>query len=355
VFEVSDLRERAGGDEMRTIQLALCAVDEALGEAGLRSKLSAFRVGVCLGTTVASQLNDLEFYRSYRRSEPLAMPPLDRYLKGNLAQAVARAIGARGPAVTVVNACSSGADAIGVALSWLRNGVCDVAVAGGADELSRVPLCGFGALGILSDSICAPFDRDRKGLNLGEGAGILVLESERACLARGVEAVVRVSGYGSAADAYHLTAPRPDGSGLEASLRRAMAEAAIGPDDVCFVNAHGTATPDNDKIEGSVFARVFGSGVRFLSSKGFVGHTLGAAGGLEAAFTAAALREGWVPASAGFANQDEEIRLSPVTEKTPVEGRFAISTSLAFGGNNAAIVFSRGRGERDGGEDRGTA
>ncbi len=355
VFEVSDLRERAGGDEMRTIQLALCAVDEALGEAGLRSKLSAFRVGVCLGTTVASQLNDLEFYRSYRRSEPLAMPPLDRYLKGNLAQAVARAIGARGPAVTVVNACSSGADAIGVALSWLRNGVCDVAIAGGADELSRVPLCGFGALGILSDSICAPFDRDRKGLNLGEGAGILVLESERACLARGVEAVVRVSGYGSAADAYHLTAPRPDGSGLEASLRRAMAEAAIGPEDVCFVNAHGTATPDNDKIEGSVFARVFGSGVRFLSSKGFVGHTLGAAGGLEAAFTAAALREGWIPASAGFANQDEEIRLSPVTEKTPVEGRFAISTSLAFGGNNAAIVVSRGRGEGDGGEDRGIA
>jgi 3-oxoacyl-(acyl-carrier-protein) synthase len=121
-------------------------------------------------------LNDFDFYRKYRRGEAASLRSVDRYLEGNLAHAVGRAIEARGPAVTVVNACSSGADAIGVALSWIRSGACEIAIAGGADELSQVALSGFGALGILSDAICAPFDRDRKGLNLGEGAGDLVLE-----------------------------------------------------------------------------------------------------------------------------------------------------------------------------------
>jgi 3-oxoacyl-(acyl-carrier-protein) synthase len=269
------------------------------------------------------------------------MDPVDRYLKGNLAEAVGRAIGVRGPAVTVVNACSSGTDAIGVALSWLRSGVCDIALAGGADELNRVPLCGFGVLGILSDSICAPFDRDRKGLNLGEGAGVLVLESAETCRKRRGVPLLELSGYGSAADAYHLTAPRPDGTGLEAALLRAMSEAGVEPDDVCFVNAHGTATPANDRIEGAVFRKIFGSEIRFLSTKGYTGHTLGAAGGLEAAFAAAALREGWIPASAGFIRQDDEIGLSPVAKKTVISGPCAISTSLGFGGNNAAIVIRR--------------
>ena len=343
VFEVDDIHVRLKDDEMRTTSLALRAVEEALLDAELHANLSDLRIGVCLGTTVASQLNDIDFYRKYRRSESVSMRSVDRYLKGNLAEAVGRAIKARGPLVTVVNACSSGSDAIGVALSWLRGGICDIALAGGADELNQVPLCGFGALGILSDSTCAPFDRDRKGLNLGEGAGVLVLESEQNSSSRGKEPGLYLSGFGSAADAYHLTAPRPDGSGLEASLRRAMSEANIHPDDVCFVNAHGTATLDNDKVEGSVLERVFGEEVRFLSTKGFTGHTLGAAGGLEAAFTAAALREGWIPASAGFVHQDSEILLSPVTQKTSISGAFAISTSLAFGGNNAAIVFGRRR------------
>ena len=341
VFEVKKIRRRAPEAEMRTVSLAACAVEEALLDAGLHSDLSRFRVGVCLGTTVASQLNDMAFYRSYRGEESVSMEPVDRYLKGNLAEAIGRAVEARGPSLTVVNACSSGADAIGVAVSWLRDGVCDVAIAGGADELSPVPLCGFGALGILSDAICAPFDRDRKGLNLGEGAGILVLESEETARKRSVETPLRLSGYGSAADAFHLTAPSPDGSGLTAALKRAMAEAEIDAGEVCFVNAHGTATPDNDKIEGSVFRRIFGGEVEFLSSKGFVGHTLGAAGGLEAAFTAAALREGWIPGSAGFVHEDPEISLSPVRTVTPISGDHAISTSLAFGGNNAAIVISR--------------
>jgi len=342
VFEVERLPGDREGDEMRTLSLALCAVEEALLDAGLHGRLGDSKVGICLGTTVASQLNDMDFYRGYRAGDAVSMGPVDRYLEGNLAEAVRRAIGARGPAVTVVNACSSGADALGVALSWLRSGICDIAVAGGADELNRVPLCGFGVLGILSDSTCAPFDRDRKGLNLGEGAGVLVLEAEDTCRERGRVPLLYLSGYGSAADAYHLTAPRPDGSGLEAALRRAMLEAGIQPDEVCFVNAHGTATPANDRIEGAVFKRVFGPEIKFLSTKGFTGHTLGAAGGLEAAFAAAALREGWLPASAGFAREDEEIGLSPVAKRTAISGLAAISTSLGFGGNNAAVAIRRG-------------
>ncbi|GAH41936.1 unnamed protein product, partial [marine sediment metagenome] len=268
VFEVKNIPGKWQREGMCTLSLALCAVEEAFHDAGLQDDLSGLRVGVCLGTTVASQLNDIEFYSTYRGTGTAAMDSVDRFLKGNLAEGVARTMKVRGPAVTVVNACSSGADAIGVALSWLKNGVCDIAIAGGADELNLVPLCGFGSLGIVSDSLCSPFDRDRKGLNLGEGAGVLILETKAASRKRGIEPLLYLSGYGLAADAYHLTAPRPDGTGLEAALRRALAEANISPQDICFVNAHGTATRDNDKVEGTVLARIFGPGIKFFSTKG---------------------------------------------------------------------------------------
>ena len=323
----------------RTLGLALHAVAEALAEAKLGATVTGLRVGVCLGTTVACQLNDVDFYTAYRKTGAAPMEPVTRFLKGNLADAVACAVQASGPRATVVNACSSGSDAIGVALSWLQGGLCDLAIAGGADELNRIPLCGFGALSVVSSSLCAPYDRDRAGLNLGEGAGVLVLETTASAQRRGVTSRLRLAGYGAACDAYHLTAPRPDGSGLEAAVRYSLRAAGIVPDEVDFVNAHGTATRDNDKVEGAVLARVFGPGIRVLSTKGFTGYTLGAAGGLEAAFTAAGLREGWIPASAGFVNRDEEIPLGAVSARTPVTGRYAVSTSLAFGGNNASLVM----------------
>jgi 3-oxoacyl-(acyl-carrier-protein) synthase len=342
VFEVKSIPEKWRKHGMRTLSLGLCAAEEALNDAGLGEDLLAgFKVGVCLGTTVASQLNDIDFYRAYRDTGNASMKPVKRLLKGNLAQSTARVFKCEGPNLTVVNACSSGSDAIGVALSWLKDGICDIAIAGGADELSRVPLCGFGSLGIVSQNLCRPFDRDRTGLNLGEGAGVLVLETESAARQRGRDASLYLAGYGLAGDAYHLTAPRPDGAGLKIAVRQALAEAGISPQAVCFVNAHGTATPNNDEVEGNVLADVFGKEIPFLSTKGFTGHTLGAAGGLEAAFTAAALRYGWIPASPGFVHRDEKIPISPVTEKTFVKGHYAVSASLAFGGNNAAIVIGR--------------
>lgn len=341
VFEVKNIPRKWEREGLRTLSLALCAMEEALKDADWRDDIGRHRVGVCLGTTVAPQLNDTNFYRAYRGSKAVQMEAVDRFLKGNIAESVARTLKLHGPCSTVVNACASGADAIGVALSWLRNGVCDVALAGGSDELNLVPYCGFASLGIASQSLCSPFDRDRTGLNLGEGAGIFVLETESVARRRGKEPELFCSGYGSASDAYHMTAPRPDGTGLEAALRKALAEAEITPRDVGFVNAHGTSTPDNDRVEGAVLARVFGPEVKVLSTKGCTGHTLGAAGAVEAVFTAAALRTGWLPASAGFFNKDEEIPITPVKEKTSVAERFAVSNSLAFGGGNAALVISR--------------
>ncbi len=343
VFEVHQVPTEYRLDGRRTLGLALMAVDQALDDAGL-ADLSAFRVGVCMGTTVASQLNDLEFYRSYRKRGTAPMIPVDRFLKGNLAEYIAHRIKARGPALTVVNACSSGTDALGIGLSWLKSDLCDIVIAGGADELSHVPYCGFASLGIMNPSLCAPFDRDRKGLNLGEGAGVVVIEREGVARQRGKVTDLFLVGYGSMGDAYHLTAPSPEGKGLKASLRTALNEAGITPQDVCFVNAHGTGTIDNDLVEGNALAEIFGTHLNMLSTKGFTGHTLGAAGGLEAVFTALGLREGWIPACAGFQNRDDAIALIPTRERTIIDGRYAVSTSLAFGGNNAAIVIGRGVG-----------
>ena len=343
VYEVRQPLRDPGRSKSRTLQLAFHALDEALAGAGLGYDLSGLRVGVCMGTTVASQLNDMEFYTAYRRDGAAPLDAVDSFLKSNLAEALSEAVGASGPCLTVVNACSSSADAIGVAMGWLRSGLCDLAIAGGADELNRIPVCGFGSLSVFSKEPCRPYDRDRQGLNLGEGAAMVILESESAARRRGVVSDLCVAGYGAACDAHHLTAPRPDGAGLETAVRTGLDEAGIDPGAVCFVNAHGTATRDNDKVEGGVLARVFGSDIKVISTKGFTGHTLGAAGALEAVFTASALQDGWIPASPGFENRDDDIPIGAVREKTGVTGMYAISTSLAFGGNNAALVIGRNR------------
>ena len=325
----------------RTVRLAMFAIAEALAAAGNPHRDKGLRIGVCLGTTVASQLNDLAFYENYRRT---AHPPLDavrEFLKANLAEAVAQALDVRGPRATIVNACSSGTDAIGLGWSWLRSGRCDIVIAGGADELNLVPLCGFHSLGIVSDSACAPFDLHRSGLNLGEGAGVLVMESEETRRKRGREACLLLAGAGAACDAHHLTAPHPDGIGIRSAIQAALQQAETSPGELAFVNAHGTATPDNDRVEGNALGAIFGRELAVLSTKGYTGHTLGAAGGIEAVFTALGLRERWVPASAGFEAADPDIAITPLRERTALDGGAAMSTSLAFGGNNAAIVIRR--------------
>jgi 3-oxoacyl-(acyl-carrier-protein) synthase len=341
VFEAAAFpARRPYGEGVRTLELTLHALREALADARLDARaLGSAHLGVCLGTTVASQLNDLAFYRSFKEIGDAPLGSVRRYLKGNLAEAVAAHLGVRALTATVTNACSSGADAVAVATQWIELGLCEVAIAGGADELSRIPYCGFNALGLGCPFPCTPFDKQRQGLNLGEGAGLLVLESAAFAERRGFDPRLAVRGYGSACDAHHLTAPSPDGAGLRSALGHALDRAGIAPGDVAFVNAHGTGTEDNDLIEGNALGAVFGPSIPVLSTKGFTGHTLGAAGGLEAVFTGLALRERWLPASLGFQEQDERIPVTPLRALTEVVGDYAISTSLAFGGNNTALVI----------------
>ncbi len=343
-FQVSaELPELAGHyNASRSLRLTIAALTEAIEASGLNELVGCTeRVGVCLGTTVASQLNNVAFYDAYRTTGRPPLEPVYDYLHANLAHAVGDILTLHGPRMTVVNACSSGADAIGIAASWIRNGLCDLAIAGGADELNRVALAGFWSLGVMSQQPCTPFDRDRAGLNLGEGAGVVILESHAHAAKRGAKLAFEIAGFGNACDAHHLTAPHPEGRGLDAAVRAAMKQANVAPEQVAFINAHGTATLDNDRAEAKVFDRLFTGGVKFLSTKGYTGHTLGAAGGLEAIFTLLGLREGWIPASVGFQNKPDDLAAAPISARTEIAGEYALSTSLAFGGNNAAVLIRR--------------
>lgn len=336
-YDVPNLSVPTG--KMRTLCLLQIALKQAMEMASL-SDLTKVRVGVAMGTTVASQLNDLEFYADYRERKHHSLDSVETFLQGNLAEAMALMLGIQGPQLTVVNACSSGADAIGVAADWLRAGYCDLAIAGGADELNRVPVSGFHALGVSSNQPCAPFDRDRKGLNLGEGAGVLILESKERLLQRQMTPRLSFGGYGASSDAYHLTAPHPEGAGLKRAIETAFDEADVTFEDIAFVNAHGTATRENDRVEGRVLSACLPD-VPVVSTKVYTGHTLGAAGAIEAVYSAAALLAYWIPRNAGFKHKDDEIPLVPTLERTTISKACALSTSIAFGGNNAALILKR--------------
>lgn len=326
----------------RTTRLAMTAAMEALSDAQLcKEDLHQWRIGVCMGTTVGCTMNHEDFYWEFRAGGRPDIGPIERYLGNNPAQVVARTLKITGPCQTVVNACSSGTDAIGLGASWIRSGMCDSVIVGGADELSCVTYNGFISLMITDPSPCRPFDRDRKGLNLGEGAGVLILESEAMRLSRNRPSRAQLLGYGTSCDAHHLTAPDPEGGGLRRAIRDAIRESALDPGSIGFVNAHGTGTLDNDRVESRVLSQEL-PGIPFFSTKGLTGHTLGAAGAIEAAFTILCLKAGELPPSAGFANPDPELPASPTRMRTGLTGDTALSQSLAFGGSNSALIFRKG-------------
>jgi 3-oxoacyl-[acyl-carrier-protein] synthase-1/3-oxoacyl-[acyl-carrier-protein] synthase II len=243
----------------------------------------------------------------------------------------------------ITNACASGTDAIGVARNWLATGQCDIAIAGGADELSRVAYNGFVSLMLTDKEPCRPFSADRQGLNLGEGAGVLVLERQDDSAERQVGPLGWVRGYGCAADAWHPTAPHPDGRGLKTALRQALHDCGMPMDAPALINAHGTGTKANDKAETSALSGIFSGDERppIVSTKGITGHTLGAAGGVEAIFTLMALRAGYTPGTVGCLEADPQLAM-PVLgqgDEHNLSGNWGISQSLAFGGGNSALVL----------------
>ena len=213
---------------------------------------------------------------------------------------------------------------------------------GGADALNLVPHTGFARLMISSPQACRPFDAKRQGLNLGEGAGMLVLENAAHAAKRGAKPLGFIAGYGSAADAHHFTAPHPEARGLEHAVHQALRMAHIEFRDIAFINAHGTATQENDRVEGQFFVRHLPH-IPVWGSKSITGHTLGAAGALEAIFCLMALSRREVPPTWGFADVDTDIGLTPMQKLTSVSGNYALSTSLAFGGGNAALILAKGK------------
>jgi 3-oxoacyl-[acyl-carrier-protein] synthase II len=343
VFEISEKVFNSipsRNDMSYTSKLGVAAVREALKDAGLAAEdLSGIRVGVCMGTTVGSTMNNEQFYRDYQSGLNPDMSIINRYLFGNPASVMAREFGLSGPCQTVVNACSSSAEAIGLGTMWLRNGLCDVVIAGGTDELCRITYNGFISLMITDDSPCKPYDKDRKGLNLGEGAAVLVLESDNFVKKRNKEPRAFVLGYGAACDGYHPTAPRPDGRGLKNAITDALIDSGKTAGDIAFVHTHGTATRDNDRVESKVLKDML-PGVPFFSTKGYTGHTLGAAGAVKAAYNVAFLESGMVPPNAGFASLDPELGVSPVSTTIKISKGIALSEALAFGGNNAVLIIA---------------
>jgi 3-oxoacyl-[acyl-carrier-protein] synthase-1/3-oxoacyl-[acyl-carrier-protein] synthase II len=328
---------------LRTCKLALTATLEAIQDGGFDRKLLEIkRVGACIGTNVGSSMYEETFSNESKKKNSPVITPGKRFLMSNPTSTIAYEFGLTGPLQTVVNACSAGSDALGLAAAWIRAGICDMVIAGGTDEMYPITYTGFKSLLINDDSPCKPFDINRKGLNLGEGAAIFLLASEE--MLKEIKKPPRghILGYGSATDAFHHTKTRPDGKGLKLAIKEAIESSGTVPGDFAFINAHGTGTLDNDLVESQVFYEMFPK-VPFLSTKGYTGHTLGAAGAVEAAFTIACLEEGRVPASVGFNTPDPKLPpVYPVQQNSAVSGNIALSQTLAFGGNNSVLILSSG-------------
>ncbi|MDR1303624.1 MAG: beta-ketoacyl-[acyl-carrier-protein] synthase family protein [Verrucomicrobiales bacterium] len=330
-------------DESLSLLFLRTAIDEALTMAALSAAaLRGLRVGVCVGSSVEASFIPLEHYRTARAGQPLPPGIFARFVTASLSDRVLAHYGWSGISQTVVTACASGTDAIGIGAEWIATGACDAVIAGGADEFNAVPYTGFIRLMIASKAPCRPFAKDRAGINLGEGAGALLLLSPSAAEKFGVTPRGRVLGYGNAADGYHATAPEPGGRGLRQAIAGAMTQARVSAADLAFVNAHGTGTADNDAAEAAVFNDLL-PGVAVSATKDRTGHTLAAAGAVEAVITLLALERGEIPAVNFPFTPDEKLGLTPltVTQKIPADKTAALSDSLAFGGINAALVLGR--------------
>ncbi|MEY9908400.1 3-oxoacyl-[acyl-carrier-protein] synthase II [Catenulispora sp. MAP12-49] len=336
----------------RHVQLALAAAHEALADAALdTSAWDPARVGVVLGTALGGMPAWERESAKLHASGPSAVSPrLIPLAAPNMAAGeIAIATGAGGPNFGTCTACASGATAIGTARELLRSGLCDIVVAGGAEAcVCPLVVTPFGRMGALSkrrgDPAAAsrPFDADRDGFVLGEGAGVLILERTEHARARGARIHARLSGYGASADAVHPTSPDPEGRGVARAVTAALADAGLSPGDVDHVNAHGTSTPLNDAIEARTMHRLLGDRPILTSAKGALGHTLGAAGAIEAALTVRTIAEGRIPPTANLDALDPAIALD-VVAKVPrtAEVEVALSNSFGFGGQNAVLVLTR--------------
>jgi 3-oxoacyl-[acyl-carrier-protein] synthase-1 len=306
-----------------------------------RERYGASRVAVLLGTSTASIGATEEGYRRLdhgRMPADLHRPVL--HTPHSLAGFVAAAFDLEGPCLTVATACSSSAKVFGNAERMIRLGLIDAAIVGGTDTLCDSVLFGFNSLELVSGEACRPFDANRSGISIGEAAGFALLE-------RAVEGDTSplLIGYGEASDAHHMSTPHPEGLGAELALRDALERAGIEARDVDYINLHGTASQKNDEVEAALVARSFPATTRASSTKGFTGHTLGAAGILEAAITLLAMRDSQVPGNLGATTPDPLCGPQMAWTAEHRDIRIALSNSFGFGGNNACLAFARAGGD----------
>lgn len=338
----------------RFVQLALAASQEALAQAGWDEEppYDPERIGCVVGTGIGG-IGSLENQHDVLRDKgpdqvsPLAVPLM---MANAATAALVMSHGLQGPTQTTVSACAAGTDGIGAALRMIRSGDAEAVVTGGAEStLTPLARSAFAAMDATSEAgVMRPFDARRDGFIMGEGAGILVLEDAEAAEARGATVLGEVLGYGASADAYHITAPEPAGRGAAKAIERALSDAGVGPEDIDYVNAHGTSTPLNDSSETQALKAGLGEerakAIPTSSTKSAIGHLLGAAGGVEAVATVIALQEGKAPPTLGYEEPDEGLDLDYVPDGPRDIGNggrlIALSNSFGFGGHNGVLCLA---------------
>ncbi len=337
------------------IHYALAASQEALEDAGLAEKKLGERAGVIIGVgmggiDVIEEYTPILLEKGWRRITPFFVPKM---IPNMAAGQVAIFHGAKGPNLAVCTACAAGTHAIGEAFRYIREGRCDIVITGGTEGLiTPLTIAGFAVAKALStkfndqpEKASRPFDAKRDGFVIGEGAGILVLESLEHAQARGAKIYAEVCGYGLTADAYHMTAPPPDGEGAARAMAQALEDAGLSYQEVDYINAHGTSTPLNDVAETKAIKQVFKDKAKEIpvsSTKSMTGHLLGGAGGIEAVFTVKTIETGVIPPTINYEEPDPECDLDYVPNKArEAEVKIAMSNSFGFGGTNAVLVFKK--------------
>ena len=336
----------------RTALMGMLALEEALQDAGLTQEMLP-NVGFISGTTVGGMDMSEQFYLDYISSEA-HKEYIAAHDCGSCSEMTANHFGRFAFVTTLSTACSSAANAIILGANMIRCGEADIVVVGGSECITKFHLNGFNSLMILDTAPCRPFDATRNGLNLGEGAAYLVLETEESAQRRGVKAQAMLSGFGNACDAFHQTASSPDGEGAFRAMKESLELAGLQPSEIDYINAHGTGTPNNDASESHAMMRLFGQQVPPMSStKPFTGHTTSASGSIEAVFCILALQHGFLPANLNW-SQPMEDGVIPVSQPTKKELKHVLCNAFGFGGNDSSLLLSKAPELVEGPTDRTT-
>ncbi|HEY1434466.1 MAG TPA: beta-ketoacyl-[acyl-carrier-protein] synthase family protein [Thermoanaerobaculia bacterium] len=333
----------------RADRMGVAAAREALAASGLDlSREDPTRMGVILGGGTSGLIDSEAFFELYLRGRKARPSKVLNHLPDSITDRVAQRFGLEGIKSTITTACSSSANALGYAFDAIKAGLADVVVTGGSDVLARLTYGGFNSLRSVDPEPCRPFDRDRRGLSIGEAAGLLVLEDAEHARRRGAPVVAEFRGYGVTSDAYHMTAPDPSGSAGGRTIAAALENAGVNAAEVDYVNAHGTATPQNDSAETAALKAALGDRARRIpvsSIKSMLGHCLCASGAIEAVATALTVRDGRVPPTIHYENPDPACDLDYVPNAAREQDvRVALSNSFAFGGNSSVVVLARYEG-----------